>query len=169
MSGIILLKAISDRLDEKDGIWFNVSVVSKRIQKMDYIKRPYYVQQLERWKDCDLIKVVTGVRRCGKSTVLEMYRGKLREAGIVEAQMVALNFEDPDTPEFPTWRDVWNYIRPRINKKGRTYVFLDKIWPELPSRAPPLCLRNPFRSLLFWLCRLRDHLLWEFLEEIPST
>ena len=63
---------------------------------MDYIKRPCYVQQLERWKDRDLIKVVTGVRRCGKSTVLEMFRGKLRRAGVSDNQMVALNFEDPD-------------------------------------------------------------------------
>jgi len=94
---------------------------------MDYIKRPYYVQQLERWKDRDLIKVVTGVRRCGKSTVLEMYRDKLREAGVAARQMVTLNFEDPDTPEFPAWRDVWNYIRPRIVKDGKTYVFLDEV------------------------------------------
>ena len=94
---------------------------------MDYVKRPYYVQRLERWRDCDLIKVVTGVRRCGKSTVLEMYRDKLRKAGVVDRQMVALNFEDPDTPEFPAWRDVWNYIRPRIVKDGKTYVFLDEV------------------------------------------
>ena len=94
---------------------------------MDYIKRPYYVQQLERWRDRDLIKVVTGVRRCGKSTVLEMFRDKLRNSGVADRQMVALNFEDPDTPEFPTWRDVWNYIRPHIAKNRKTYVFLDEI------------------------------------------
>lgn len=73
---------------------------------MDYIARPYYVQQLEQWKDRDVIKVVTGVRRCGKSTVLEMFRAKLRENGVADSQMIVLNFEDPDTPDFTTWRDV---------------------------------------------------------------
>ena len=94
---------------------------------MDYIGRPYYVQQLERWRDRDLIKVVTGVRRCGKSTVLEMFRTRLRETGVSDDQMVVLNFEDPDTPEFPTWRAVWNYIKPRLNANATTYVFLDEI------------------------------------------
>ncbi|MBP5510371.1 MAG: ATP-binding protein [Kiritimatiellae bacterium] len=94
---------------------------------MDYIARPYYVQQLERWKDRDVIKVVTGVRRCGKSTVLEMFRANLRENGIADSQMIVLNFEDPDTPDFKTWRDVWNYIKPLLNAKGRSYVFLDEI------------------------------------------
>ena len=94
---------------------------------MDYIARPYYVQQLERWKDRDVIKVVTGVRRCGKSTVLEMFRAKLRENGIADSQMIVLNFEDPDTPDFTTWRDVWNYIKPLLNTKGHSYVFLDEI------------------------------------------
>lgn len=94
---------------------------------MDYIARPNYVRQLERWRDRDVIKVVTGVRRCGKSTVLEMFRAKLCEDGIDDNQIVVLNFEDPDTPDFKTWRDVWNYIKPLLNANGRTYVFLDEI------------------------------------------
>lgn len=94
---------------------------------MDYIARPNYVRQLERWRDLDVIKVVTGVRRCGKSTVLEMFRVKLCEDGIDDNQIVVLNFEDPDTPDFKTWRDVWNYIKPLLNANGRTYVFLDEI------------------------------------------
>jgi len=73
-------------------IWLNINGENKRMQKMNYIKRPYYVQLLERWRDRDLIKVVTGVRRCGKSTVLEMYRDKLRKSGVADRQMVALNF-----------------------------------------------------------------------------
>lgn len=94
---------------------------------MNYINRPYYVQQLEWWRNHDLIKVITGVRRCGKSTVLEMFRDKLRKSGISDGQMVVLNFEDPDTPEFKTWREVWDYIKPRLMPKSITYVFLDEI------------------------------------------
>ena len=94
---------------------------------MDYINRPYYLQQLKRWKDHDLIKVVTGVRRCGKSTVLEMFRRELRRDGVADSQLVALNFEDPDTPEYSTWRDAWEYIKSRLATNGKTYVFLDEV------------------------------------------
>lgn len=94
---------------------------------MEYIKRPVYTQWLEKWKDHDLIKVVTGIRRCGKSTLLELFRKTLADSGIAESQMVVLNFEDPDTPEFATWRDIWNHVKPRLSKSGRTYVFLDEV------------------------------------------
>ena len=80
---------------------------------MNYIDRPYYVRQLERWRDRDVIKVVTGVRRCGKSTVLEMFRDELCKTGVSDGQMIVLNFDDPDIPEFHTWRDVWDYIKLR--------------------------------------------------------
>ncbi len=94
---------------------------------MNYIGRPYYVRQLERWRDRDVIKVVTGVRRCGKSTVLEMFRDELRKTGVSDGQMIVLNFDDPDIPEFHTWRDVWDYIKLRLKAKVRMYVFLDEI------------------------------------------
>ena len=95
--------------------------------KMNYIGRPYYVRQLGRWRDRDVIKVITGVRRCGKSTVLEMFRDELRKTGVSDGQMIVLNFDDPDIPEFPTWRDVWDYIKLRLKAKVRMYVFLDEI------------------------------------------
>ncbi|MBQ6339194.1 MAG: ATP-binding protein [Kiritimatiellae bacterium] len=94
---------------------------------MNYISRPYYLRQLGRWRDRDVIKVITGVRRCGKSTVLQMFRDELRKTGVSDGQMIVLNFDDPDTPEFPTWRDVWNYIKPRLKTNVRMYVFLDEV------------------------------------------
>ena len=95
--------------------------------KMNYISRPYYLRQLGCWRDRDVIKVITGVRRCGKSTVLQMFRDELRKTGVSDGQMIVLNFDDPDTPEFPTWRDVWNYIKPRLKTNVRMYVFLDEV------------------------------------------
>ena len=89
--------------------------------------RPYYVRQLEHWRDHDLVKVVTGVRRCGKSTILEIFRDSLKRAGVPDSRIVALNFEDPDTPEFSSWRDAWNLIKPQIATHGKTYVFLDEV------------------------------------------
>ena len=91
------------------------------------IARPDYLRQLERWKDYDVVKVVTGVRRCGKSTVLEMFRSALAKVGTGPERMVALNFEDPDTPEFATWREAWEYIKARLASGEKTYVFLDEV------------------------------------------
>lgn len=94
---------------------------------MNYIDRPYYIKQLVRWKNHDLIKVVTGVRRCGKSTVLEIFRNELRKIGISDEQFVVLNFEDPDIPEFKTWKEAWGYIKPLLRTDDCTYVFLDEV------------------------------------------
>lgn len=94
---------------------------------MNYIDRPYYIGQLERWRNRDLIKVVTGVRRCGKSTVLEMFRDELRKIGVFDEQLVVFNFEDPDVPEFKTWKEAWSYIKPHLGAENFTYVFLDEV------------------------------------------
>lgn len=93
---------------------------------MELVDRPYYLNRLLKWRDHDLIKVVTGVRRSGKSTLLELLRRRLRESGVVEAQLVTVNFEDPDLPVFADWQEAWRYIRPSIKKNRRTYVFLDE-------------------------------------------
>ena len=91
------------------------------------VPRPTYVEHLLKWRDRDVIKVVTGVRRCGKSTVLELFRNELLRSGVAPDRIVALDFEDPDTPDFASWREVWNWIRPRIGKGRTTYVFLDEV------------------------------------------
>ncbi len=94
---------------------------------MDYINRAYYLNQLESWRNKDLIKVVTGMRRCGKSTILEMFRDSLLKRGILRRQLITINFEDPDTPDFTYWKQVWDYIKPQLRSKDKIYVFLDEI------------------------------------------
>jgi predicted AAA+ superfamily ATPase len=64
------------------------------------IIRKQYIEQLERLRDTNLIKVLTGVRRCGKSTVMQMFRDSLLDSGVQESQIVFLNFEDLDNE---TW------------------------------------------------------------------
>lgn len=91
------------------------------------IARPSYVEHLLKWRDRDVVKVVTGVRRCGKSTVLELFRNELLRSGVASDRIVAIDFEDPDTPDFGSWRKVWNWIKPRLKDGGTTYVFLDEV------------------------------------------
>lgn len=91
------------------------------------VPRPSYVEHLRQWRDRDVIKVVTGVRRCGKSTVLELFQNELLRSGVAAEQIVALDFEDPDTPDFGSWREVWKWIKPRLANGRTTYVFLDEV------------------------------------------
>ena len=91
------------------------------------IDRPYGVDWLWKWKDQEPIKVVTGIRRCGKSTLLSMFQNQLTESGIADGQIVAINFEHPDFIELDNSAGVWKYLKPRIFKGRTTYVFLDEI------------------------------------------
>ena len=59
------------------------------------INRPYYIKKLYSFKDKDLIKVVTGIRRCGKSTLFDLYIEELKKSGIKDNQIVRLNLEYP--------------------------------------------------------------------------
>ena len=63
---------------------------------MKRLERNNYLDWLIRWKDQHIIKVVTGVRRCGKSTLFEIYQGFLRDNGVTEDQIISINFENLD-------------------------------------------------------------------------
>lgn len=91
------------------------------------IERPYYVDWLKKWKDHDIIKVVTGIRRCGKSRLFDLYRASLLRDGVPERHIIALDFEDPDLDALDTSAKVWNRIKRLTPKSGKTYVFLDEV------------------------------------------
>ena len=91
------------------------------------IDRPHGLNWLWKWKDQEPIKVVTGIRRCGKSTLLSMFQNQLRANGIKDSRIIAINFEHPDFIELDNSADVWKYLKPKIAKRRKTYVFLDEI------------------------------------------
>lgn len=91
------------------------------------INRPFYVKWLESWRDKDVIKVITGIRRSGKTTLLELFRERLRQDGVPEGRLVAVNFEDPTVGEFPDYRAAWDFIRAKFPADGKAYVFLDEV------------------------------------------
>ncbi|WP_187349886.1 ATP-binding protein [Psychroflexus maritimus] len=94
---------------------------------MKQINRPQYLQFLTSWKDEDVIKVVSGVRRCGKSTLFEMFKQQLRNEGVKEDQIISINFEDINFDNLLTPTALNNYIKERIQEKNNYYVFLDEI------------------------------------------
>ena len=74
------------------------------------IKRPEYLDTLIRFKDKDLIKVVTGIRRCGKSTLFDLYCDYLKEQGIEEEQIIKINLEDRNYSELDDYIKLYDYI-----------------------------------------------------------
>jgi predicted AAA+ superfamily ATPase len=94
---------------------------------MKQINRPEYLQFLTSWKDEHVIKVVSGVRRCGKSTLFEMFKQQLLQEGVLEDQIISINFEDIDFDDLRTPTALNNYIKERIQDKNNYYVFLDEI------------------------------------------
>ena len=88
------------------------------------IERPEY---LKKFKDKDLIKVITGIRRCGKSTLLEIYKKYLIETGISKEQIISLNLEDLKYNFITDYMDLYNYINGMLKEDKRNYVFIDEI------------------------------------------
>lgn len=94
---------------------------------MKRIERTAYLNKLIAFKDKNLIKVITGIRRCGKSTIMEIYRDWLLAHGVTDNQIVYLNFEDYDYYELRNPRKLYEYIKPLILKDRMTYMFFDEI------------------------------------------
>ena len=90
------------------------------------IERTEYVEQLKRFKDKDLIKVVTGIRRCGKSTLFELYINYLKDSGIKDEQIIKINLEDADY-NFENYKELYDYVIKKIDSKKKFYVFLDEV------------------------------------------
>ena len=91
------------------------------------IKRPEYLDTLIRFKDKDLIKVVTGIRRCGKSTLFDLYCDYLKEQGIEEEQIIKINLEDRNYSELDDYIKLYDYIEERIIPEKNNYVFIDEV------------------------------------------
>jgi len=92
---------------------------------INIINRPEYLNELIRWKDQILIKVITGIRRCGKSTLFELYIEYLKKSGIKSKQIIHINLEDADY-DFKDYKELYNFINQKINDNEKFYVFIDE-------------------------------------------
>ncbi len=111
---------------------------------MRYIQRPYYMDWLRRWRDKDAIKIVSGVRRCGKSTLLEMFRCSLVEDGVPAERIIDLNFEDIANEHLTDYHALYTYVSERLDPNATTYVFLDEIQhvEHFEKTLDSLCIRK---------------------------
>ena len=97
------------------------------MEVVSMINRPLYVDRIMAYTDTPFVKVLTGVRRCGKSTVLKMIMEKLQqEHGIPSERIVSMRFDSMDYEDM-TAKDMFKAVKEKLNPTGRTYLFLDEI------------------------------------------
>lgn len=91
------------------------------------IYRETYMDFLEKWRDKRIIKVVTGIRRCGKSTLLKMHRDNLIKAGVEESQILFVNFEDLDNEPLHDYKVLYKHVKEHLQEGKMNYIFFDEI------------------------------------------
>lgn len=91
------------------------------------IQRQEYLNNLIAFKDKQLIKVVTGIRRCGKSTLFELFQNYLLENEVKPEQIVSINFENPKYSNLLNYMDLYNFIESKLMPNEKYYIFLDEI------------------------------------------
>ena len=91
------------------------------------IERKEYLDVLKRFKDKQLIKVITGIRRCGKSTLLEMFKEYLLNNGILEEQVISINLEDLKYNFITDYVSLYNYIESNLKLNKKNYIFIDEV------------------------------------------
>lgn len=91
------------------------------------INRQEYLDKLIALRDKQLIKVITGIRRCGKSTLMEIFQNYLKSNGVSDNNIISINFEDYDNYELREPSKLYSYIKEKLSDIGMNYIFLDEI------------------------------------------
>ena len=91
------------------------------------IPRHDYINTLMRLRDKHLIKIITGIRRCGKSTLFEIFQNYLKSEGVLEEQIININLEDGDFSHIETGKLLYEYVKPRLLPDRKMYIFLDEV------------------------------------------
>jgi len=91
------------------------------------IERGLYINRLKQLKDQNLIKVITGIRRCGKSTLLEAFMNELLKDGVAPENIIFLNFEERENLHLTNWTSLYDEIIEQITPNSKYYIFLDEV------------------------------------------
>ena len=108
------------------------------------VQRIEPLKTLDSWRDKNVIKVITGIRRCGKSTLLEQFQEQLRKSGIEDGQILSLNFEKLEYEDLLDYRMLYQYVMSRLQEGKTTYVFLDEVQmvPDFQKAVDSLYIQN---------------------------
>ena len=108
------------------------------------IQRKQYMNKLIKMKEEKIIKVITGIRRCGKSTLLTLFQEYLKQNGVGDDQIISINFEDMQYEHLLGYRELYGYVTTRLAEGKKTYVFLDEIQsvPEFQRTVDSLYIKD---------------------------
>ena len=129
---------IYDRMLER---WI---IKRKEVSTVKLLERKEYLDFLRRHKDRHIIKVVSGVRRCGKSKLFELFQNYLLEQGISREHIISINFEDLAFEDLQEYHALYNYVISRMQPEGMNYILLDEIQhvPEFEKAVDSLFIRE---------------------------
>ncbi len=110
----------------------------------ELLPRPQYLDQLVSFRDKDLIKIVTGIRRCGKSTLFDLFEEYLKSQGVEDRQIIRLNLEMPEYHDLQTYMQLYEHIKARLQDDCQNYVFIDEVQtvPEFQRAVDGLYVRK---------------------------
>ena len=91
------------------------------------IVRPHYLDELKKYRDVPLVKILAGIRRCGKSTILDMLREELLANGVRPEQIIERRYTSLDLGDLPAAKDMYQDIKAELNAAGRNYLLLDEV------------------------------------------
>jgi len=91
------------------------------------IQRKEYLDSLVRFRDKELIKVITGIRRCGKSTLLELFQDYLRSDGVADEQIISVNLEEGEYDEIETYKQLYKLVADKLVPNKKMYIFIDEV------------------------------------------
>ena len=91
------------------------------------IDRPQYLNQLIQNKDVDLVKIVTGIRRCGKSSLLDLFHQYLLEQGVPDSHIIHMNLESLRYRDLTNYLSFYDYVSEQIAENGKTYLIFDEL------------------------------------------
>ena len=108
------------------------------------IARPQYLDRLISLKDKNLIKVITGIRRCGKSTLLDIYEEYLKSLGVESSQIIRVNLEMPEFHDLQSYMQLYEYIKNQLKEDRMNYIFIDEVQtvPEFQKAVDGLFVRK---------------------------
>lgn len=108
------------------------------------IERPEYLEQLIRFREKEVIKVVTGIRRCGKSTLFDLYCEYLVQDGVSNDQIIRVNMEDPDYHDIRDYMQLYDWIRQQMHSEKMNYILIDEVQnvPEFQKAVDGLYIKE---------------------------
>jgi predicted AAA+ superfamily ATPase len=108
------------------------------------VERKIYLDKLKDWREKRLIKVISGVRRCGKSTLLSQYIAELKKSGVPDRGIIFLNLEDVENEGLLHYKALYSYLAGKLRKGRYTYIFIDEVQecPQFEKAVDSLFLKD---------------------------